>query len=220
MIKRNLLFFITAVLLFTGCGQINSDTNSISDKEVTTIEIQEAERIEESEILENITESEEDSYKVDIESYYEDNSVIISKYEISNATNILTASEAISFFCDRGFDDYPVVYEYNMNGDLVDIIECESGSEIKSPIYNTYYLDKKDRLWTIQLIGDSITAYPSSIIFSMMQSGEPYTPIFIAEKESIIGYGDRMYYEVIPYDNVIDVYVSEVIPETLDTFEP
>lgn len=152
---------------------------------------------------------------VDVEEYYNERSEIIASYSAKTSDNVQSEKQAIEDISGRGFEQYPVSYDYSIDGEYVKEQEA-SDTEEEHPIYQTYYTSANGELWTIIVMNGSVIANPVSY---NMQS-ERGVQLVIAESEIITGYdsSNNMFYETIPDESELIVYVVDRIDaETLDS---
>lgn len=143
------------------------------------------------------------------EAYFWDNAEVIEVIEADKSEVVPTEEEAINILIDRGFDDFPVTYDFDIDGSYVDNTEAQSESSEKHPVYYTYYRTQNDEIWIIYVINDSVMAYPLSY---NMESILPAELIF-SESETITSYVDESnkYYVTIPSESMMIVRVVEQI---------
>ena len=93
----------------------------------------------------------------DAEAYFEQNSQIIEKMNVNDSKDVLTEAEVIGLLEERGFKDYPITTEYSMDGKYHDEAVVSNSSDIKHPIYETYYVSSRNDYWIISVIEDDIS---------------------------------------------------------------
>ena len=120
----------------------------------------------------------------DAEAYFEQNSQIIEKMNVNDSKDVLTEAEVIGLLEERGFKDYPITTEYSMDGKYHDEAVVSNSSDIKHPIYETYYVSSRNDYWIISVIEDDIFANPVS--FNMQSSSEERT--IVSESDMITSY--------------------------------
>jgi hypothetical protein len=149
------------------------------------------------------------------EEYYWNNSEVIDVIDVKNSDNVLNEIEVITLLKERGFADYPITYEYSMDGGYNDETEALETSTDKHPMYQTYYVSKNEELFTICVINGSIIVNPVS--FNLESDLE--TELLISESEELTSYVDEVnkFYVTIPKNSVAIVKIVEKInAETLD----
>ena len=219
-IMKNKLFFIIlfiiliiglCIIVFIGYNKyINNNSNDNKEiyKEVDSNDIEE----ESSEISDNIKNT--DTYK-----YYEENSSSIEKVmDAKNEKNSFSEKEAKKFLEERGFKDYPINYEYSLNGEYVDETEVDPSSDKKHPMYITNYQSKDGSMWTVYLISKSIFAYPASYVLEKSLDIE----ILLSETSTITSYDSETnaFFVTIPNGKTTtSKTVEEITSSALDNYK-
>lgn len=120
--------------------------------------------------------------------YFSENSKVIRVIDVEKSEDVMTETEAIKFFADRGFSMSPVTYEHSINGDYIYDGEAIDGSDEKHPIYETIYLSIHNEAWSLLLVDGKLFANPVSFnLESNLQS-----QLLISESESIVSYDDQI----------------------------
>lgn len=222
IMKNKLFFIILFIILITGLCIIvfigynkyinnNSNDNKEIYKEVNSNDIEE-ESNEISEISDNIKNT--DTYK-----YYEENSSSIEKVmDAKKEKNSFSEKEAKKFLEERGFKDYPINYEYSLNGEYVDETEVDPSSDKKHPMYITNYQSKDGSMWTVYLISKSIFAYPASYVLENSLDIE----ILLSETSTITSYDSETnaFFVTIPNGKTTtSKTVEEITSSTLDNYK-
>lgn len=151
---------------------------------------------------------------VDVEAYYRENSEIVAEYDVKISEKIQSEKQAVESISERGFEQYPVTYDYSIDGKYLDTNEAKSENE-QHPIYQTYYTSSNNELWTIISINGSVIANPVS--YNM--ESERGVQFIVSESNVITGFDSskNMFYETIPKESELIVYVVDKIDaETLD----
>lgn len=145
----------------------------------------------------------------DADAYYEENAKLINSYSVLQSEDVLTEEAIENILKERGFIDYPIYFEYSMDGEYKKATET-SGLDEKHPIYQTYYITENNEIWTIIVINDSIVANP---VTYNMQDGVNVQVVF-AESDTITSYDSvtNKFYESIPNE-------SEVIVKKINKIE-
>lgn len=166
----------------------------------------------------------DDAIYTDIEDYFDDVGLtILDTNTASTSDSVQTEAEVKEFLEDRGFGQrqigeytigYPITYSELMNGIVIDETEVEGDSDVKHPLYTTFYLANSDTedpvLWIIYVLNGSVFAYPAS--FSTQT--DSYKEVIVTEKSdgSIISYLNGKYYNLSANGRAV---VTEVV-ETID----
>lgn len=155
------------------------------------------------------------SDSVNVEEYYKEKSEIVTSYDVKTSDKIKSEKQTVEDINGRGFDQYPISYEYSIDGEYIKEQEALNKKE-KHPVYRTYYTSTSGELWTIIVTNGSMVANPVSY---NMQSNRGVQLIF-AESEIITGYDSQnnMFYETVPKESELIVHVVDKIDaETLDS---
>ena len=155
-----------------------------------------------------VSSDEDDEIYTDIEDYFDDVGLTVLDTETASiSTSVQTEAEVKEFLEARGFGQrqieeytigYPVIYTELMNGTVVDETEVEGDSDVKHPLYYTFYLANSDTdnpvLWTIYVINGNIFSYPASFITQTDTKKE----VLVTEKTdgSVISYYKGTYYSL------------------------
>lgn len=148
------------------------------------------------------------------DAYYEENAELIDSYSILQSKDVLTEKSIENILNERGFLDYPIYFEYSMDGEYKGTIET-SGLDEKHPTYQTYYVTKNNEIWTIMVINDSIVANP--VTYNMQE--EKNAQVIFTETDIITSYDSatNKFYESIPNESeVIVKKVNKIEANTLE----
>ena len=140
----------------------------------------------------------EEQYKVtapDAEEYYESNAKVLSKINAKDSEKVNTEKEAIDLLKKRGFKDFSIITNYDMEGNYIDSKEITESST-KHPSYETYYQTKDGYLWTIFVANGVVMANP--VTYNLQSKLD--AQVIISENESVVSYDSttNMFYETIP----------------------
>lgn len=147
--------------------------------------------------------------------YYFNNSEVIDVIDAKKSDNMPTEAAVIAILEDRGFIDYPIIYEYSIDGEYQTETEVSEGSTDKHPMYLTYYVSEGGEVWTIFVINGAIIANPAS--FNL--DSELDAQLLVSESKELTSYDDEAnrFYVTIPKESeVIVKVVDEINAETLD----
>ena len=135
--------------------------------------------------------------------------------DVKIAPEVLTEAQAVEEMGDRGFSDYEVTYDFDMNGEYCEDAEATAGSGEERPRYTTYFMADSGDVWTIYLINGSVYAYPASF---NLQSGQGIE-VLVSETEEVTSYDyeTNKYYVTVPDgSNVKVIVVDKIDEETLN----
>lgn len=145
-----------------------------------------------------------------VEEYYEENSEeIVSVEEVKEDENVFTEKEAIKFMADRGFTDYPLTYDFNMDGAYTDEAEASADSEEKHPMYQTLYAAENGSVWTIFIVGKTIAANPAS--YNLQSDID--AQVLVSETATLTSYTEagNKFYETVPKESAVILKVVDKI---------
>ena len=153
---------------------------------------------------------EEEDMQAAVEEFYKDNSEEIVKVEDINETEtVYSEKEVLSFMAERGFTDYPLTYDYNMDGTYTDEAEASADSEEKHPMYQTYFVGEDGSVWSIFIIGRSVIANPASYNLESDLDAQ----ILVSETDTLTSYtemGNKLY-TTVPKDSAVILKVVDQI---------
>ncbi len=145
-----------------------------------------------------------------VEEYYSNNSEeIVAVEEVQEAENVFSEKEVIEFLAERGFTEYPVTYDFNMDGTYTDEAEASSDSDEKHPMYQTYFVGEDGSVWSIFIVGRTITANPASYNLESDNDAQ----VLVSETETLTSYtemGNKLY-TTIPKDSAIILKIVDQI---------
>lgn len=153
-----------------------------------------------------------------VKDYYQQTSKSIKIIEVADATEVMTETDVLSCMTDRGFDLYPITYEFGMNGeDLENGEEAEavSGSEEKHPMYETIYVAANGDWWFVYVVNGALVAAPVS--YNLQSERE--VEVLVSESEKITSYDPfgNVFYETVPKETDTKVIVvPKIDAETLN----
>lgn len=141
--------------------------------------------------------------------YYWNNSEVIKVIDVKESKDLLTEKQVIDILEERGFIDYPITYEYSIDGEYDDTTEVSENSTDKHPMYMTYYMSEVGEVWTIFVINGTIIANPAS--FNLESNLE--AQLLISESEELTSYDSETnkFYVTIPKESVAIVKIVEKI---------
>ncbi len=151
----------------------------------------------------------------DADEYYQNNSDILSTEKASSSNIILTESEAYQFLAERGFSNCPITTTYSATGEYIETVEISESSSEKHPIYEMIYTATNGEIWSITVVGNTITAFPVNYNFQHNKN----THIILSEFEYMISYDSvkDKFYKTIPHDDVL--LIKTTVRIDADTLE-
>ena len=179
-----------------------------TDDSKETVQIKETESVKENE-TEHATVSE--SGTISAREYYEQNSTIVDVVDAKESTSVPTEEEAEKLLRDRGFVDFPITVEYDMNGTYLgdELSEDKADKSGKYPIYETYFVTDNDDLWSVFVINGKIFANPAT--FNV--DADLPAQILYSETEELTSYDEVSgeFYVTIPKESAVILKVIETI---------
>ncbi len=179
-----------------------------TDDSKETVQIKETESVKENE-TEHATVSE--SGTISAREYYEQNSTIVDVVDAKESTSVPTEEEAEKLLRDRGFVDFPITVEYDMNGTYLgdELSEEKADKSGKYPIYETYFVTDNDDLWSVFVINGKIFANPAT--FNV--DADLPAQILYSETEELTSYDEVSgeFYVTIPKESAVILKVIETI---------
>lgn len=156
-----------------------------------------------------------DSSEIGKEAFYRENSDIKKIINVTDSIDTLTEAEANKILKERGFSDFPIIYEFSISGEFVDETEAVDNNN-KHPVYQTHYVSDSDMLWTIDIINGSIFANP---VTYNLEETKYDAQLIISETDELTSYDDESnrYYVTVPKESAVIVKTVERIDaETLN----
>ena len=154
----------------------------------------------------------------DVKAYFEERAEIVSITPVKDSKNTLSEKSVVAELKERGFNEYPITADYDINGGFDNPVDASEDSSVKHPMYVTYYVDSKNQLWVISVVDGRVSAAPS--LYNLEH--EDKVPIELSESEEIASYdlSTNSIYITIPKTTVMDVHVVDRIDaSTLESFD-
>lgn len=178
------------------------------------------ELIEFSEETESFEESVETSEETEPaisaeEKFYQENGEILRTFDVNTSEDIPTEEEVMTLLSARGFVDFPITFDYGMDGAYVGEEEITGDAATKHPMYQTFFISENQELWTIFVINGSVIANPVSYNLESTRA----TQLLISESQEITSYDSNAnkYYVTIPKESAVIVRtVDKIDAETLN----
>lgn len=152
-----------------------------------------------------------DDYKIEAPNpndIFNDHFEIVEVTDIADSNNSLTEEELIIILNERGFTEYPITTNYDMEGHYSDSKEVAPSTE-KHPIYETSYISSNNEYWIISVVDGDIMATP--VNFNIESNSN--TSVLISESNYVTSYvsSTNQFYRTIPDESVLDVIVVDKI---------
>lgn len=154
------------------------------------------------------------------EEYYQNNSEEIISIDDVNENNVLSEKEVYMLMEERGFIQYPITYEYSLDGNYITEEIVAKDSNTKHPMYQTLYITNDGNVWSILVIGKTIVANPA--FYNVESDNE--SQVLISETGTLTSYDDELnlFYTTVPKNSVIEhIQIDKINSETISkmTFE-
>lgn len=146
---------------------------------------------------------------VDAAEYYTEVSEEVTEKSISESESIMTENEVRSFLSERGFDQYPITADANIDGKLFENGEIGESTTDKHPTYQTFHVTSNGDYFTILVLDGTIYAYPLS--YSIQKEMEK--TIIISETEKLVCYDivTNTYFTIKPKKELFDIIIADRI---------
>ena len=145
-----------------------------------------------------------------VEEYYEDNSEeIVSVEAVEENDSVFSEKEAIKFMSERGFTEYPLKYDYSIDGTYTDETEASIESDEKHPMYMTYFIAEDGAVWSVFIVGRTIAANPAS--YNLESDLE--SQVLVSETDTLTSYTEmgNKFYQTIPKESAVKLKVVDQI---------
>jgi hypothetical protein len=145
----------------------------------------------------------------DADDFFSSYGTILEKHSVSSIEDLQSEREVYELFDIRGFNQYPILSYYTVEGTYTGETEITRTGEDKHPIYETSYVCENGEIWTITFMNGVFTALPEDYNFS--STSDSIT--IVAESKEMLSYDSstNSYYRTIPNDDQMHVIVVERI---------
>ncbi len=156
-----------------------------------------------------------------VKDYYEQTSNVVKVFDAAEATNVLTEAEVTAQLEERGFNKFPITYEFDMDGNEIeneddeDEMEANAESQGKHPMYQTIYQTGNGMIWTIYVVNGAVAALPVSYNWESGKTAE----VIVSESDQLITYDpdENRYFVTEPLNSaVLLIKVPKVDAETIE----
>ena len=151
----------------------------------------------------------------EVDEYYLENSEKIVSIDVVKEDNALSEKEVCTLMEERGFNQYPIVFEYDLEGNYVGEKNVRKDSDIKHPMYQTFYVTNNGDIWSVFVIGKKIIANPAYYNVSTDEEKQ----ILIAEEGTLTSYDDEsnQFYVTVPKSNIVELNkITKINAMTID----
>lgn len=94
------------------------------------------------------------------ERYYAERGTLVKVIDADKSETVPTEQEATNILEERGFNDFPINYLYDISGNYKNITEISGSNTTSRPMYQTYYISANDEAWAIYVINGDVIAKP------------------------------------------------------------
>lgn len=181
---------ITIVLCLLLFNKDSTDDSQFPDMKINTenyVELYEALG------LENFT----------VDSYFEENSTVVSKTPVNESPSVSTELEAYNNFTQRGFTEYEIISNYSISGEYYDAVAISDSSNERHPCYQTFYVSPNEEIWVIMEVNGAVIANP----MSYNERSDKGAQLLLSESKTIMSYDNdsNLFYETIPKETAVIV---------------
>lgn len=190
---------------------IDSIKNALKDKLSKLFGKESAEEIEEEALAEDISELEE----INLGEQTRAKSQVLEIIEATESEQIVSETDTVDMFTDRGFDAAYITSMYSMDGSYTGDQEIDNSSEAFHPLYNMIYVSPDNYYWMVYCCNGEFSAYPISYVLSGMADRE----VLVSETEYVMSYDSvtNCFYRLIPdEEGCVIVEVPRIDADTLD----
>jgi hypothetical protein len=155
------------------------------------------------------------SEMTDAERYYSESGQLLKVIDAATSDSNLSERAVMQLLKDRGFEYFPVYYEYDMNGQYVGQKQVSEASEEKHPIYKTYYSNSNKEMWTIFVVNGDVMTNPVSYNMESTHAVQ----LLVSETDNLTSYDyeTNKYFVTIPNESAAIVkHINRIDAETLN----
>ena len=154
---------------------------------------------------------------VNADDHFNEIGTVIEKTNVNSSDKVLSEYDVGKNMDDRGFRDYEIMSQYNMEGSFSQEEEIGSSSYESHPVYYLDYIDESNRQWRIYNTNGAVSAY----LISYRVENPDKPPVILSESDSLMGYDSHTntYYEYKPNSDTANVIkISKITAEALEAF--
>lgn len=151
----------------------------------------------------------------DAEAYLETNSRILSVRSAKDSQTVFTEKDIQESLDERGLGDYPITWNYSMEGQFSEETGVKDSSPAKHPTYSTFYISEDDEYWTIFVVDGFVMAIP--VTYNLLS--ERTAQVILSESDTIMSYDSvsNRFFETLPDGSQLMVKkVDRIDAETLE----
>ena len=176
---------------------VNETPESTESEVPTSVPSTESPATETPEVLVELPKPENPSKA---EEYYWSQAKVYGETDAKESEDVKTEKTAIEYFTERGFNQYPIEFEYSINGTAGETKNASETSNEKHPMYRTLYMTESGEIWVLYLVNGTIIANPLSFNYQSSLPG----PLYFTETGMLTSYDNdsNKYFDIIPLESV------------------
>ena len=154
---------------------------------------------------------------VDADEYFNEIGNVTGKVDVYQSKTVTNENDTQKAMKDRGFENCPILSNYNKDGELIEEEKVGSSSYSFRPVYYVRYIDGQNRQWVIYITDGTVTATLASYGLDNPDS----VPLYLSETGDLVGYDNHSssYYHFTPNSDKATVKkVSKITADTLEKF--
>lgn len=204
---------IMILVCVTAAGSLSTGQRANADSEAKTMSVSESVSVagKKYELTANVRFTmDKPDMQAAVEEYYEENSEeIVSVEAVEENDGVFSEKEAVKFMSERGFTEYPLKYDYTIDGTYTDEAEASPESDEKHPMYMTYFVAEDGAVWSVFIVGKTIAANPASYNLESDLDAQ----VLVSETETLTSYTEmgNKFYETIPKESAVKLKVVDKI---------
>lgn len=143
------------------------------------------------------------------EEYYWSQAKVYSEVDAKESKDVKTEKTAIEYFDERGFNQYPIEFEYSIDGTVGETKNASDTSNEKHPIYTTLYMTESGEIWVLYLVNGTIIANPLTFNYQSNLPG----PLYLTETGMLTSYDNdsNKFFDIVPLESVAIVKKVQTI---------
>ena len=114
--------------------------------------------------------------------YYQETSEKIFSTEYANENNTLSEKEVYTLLSNKNINQYPIIYEYDLNGIYIGESKVDNNSSNKHPMYQTFYSAENGDLGIYSLLENQYMP----VLFLIIMSPIPKLNIFLVKVRCLL----------------------------------
>lgn len=123
-----------------------------------------------------------------VDEFFWNYSRVYKVIDVHESKDVKTEKEAVAFFSERGFTQFPIQFDFSMDGEYMGDTEASDSSSATHPRYFTFFQSDNGDIYKLFLINDMIIAYP----VSFMLEGDHSVDVLISESNKVTSYNSEV----------------------------